>query len=373
MNIEELATKKAEELVSQLQQQGKGKQALDMASLLAQAGDAVRNVQLSGDNRQLLRNAAIGVGTGAVAGLSGSSRGHRLGDTLQGALAGGLVGGGGTLAYRAATGGNVPGAPRPNAAAAGGSAASAGASEDGGGMLQALWDRKFTAAAATGVAADRGIKMTDELYGTGSYGNRRFSSPLQSAYMPHRPGEPAATGMLGTIKGLLGSEQTHDDRVGSKIKANLSSWLNQTDQPLGEDHIKVLKALNTLDSSTLGRTTSQLANMTDAATPATKTQLNAQTKAYNKLLETLHLGGKDAPSASKVFPDAKTLDSYLSRSAPASLTGISRWKTPAALALSAIAEPTVVGGLKSLVSGNVNNRRLTPEQIADINARYFGE
>jgi len=364
MSISALIEKKADELVDLLRGD---KQAIDIKSLLSQAGQALQNVELSGDNQQLLRNTAIGTGLGSVAGFTGSSKGHRLGDTLQGAAAGALLGGGGTMAYRAATGGKVPGAPQPNAPAKPRVEA-----ENEGGILQGLYDRKFTAGTAALLGADKAVRFKDEFYGTGSYGNRRFSSPLQSAYMPHVPGQAAPTGVLGKVKELLGSPDTHDNRVGGKIKDNLSSWITQENRPLGDDHKKVLQALNSMGDRDLGKFTKTVADLADDV-PLLDAKGNPITYKQH-LNENLKVPGssKKLIAVEDIFSDPKSLDAYLSRRAPASLTNVARWKTPAALGLAALAEPTIAGGVAGLFRGDTSSRKLTPEQIADINARYFG-
>ena len=63
--------------------------------LLQRAGSYLGNPQ-----NQVARNALIGAAGGGLAGLAGSSKGRRLGDTLRGAAFGGTIGGGGTLAYK---------------------------------------------------------------------------------------------------------------------------------------------------------------------------------------------------------------------------------------------------------------------------------
>lgn len=356
MNLPELITKRASELVELLD---RSKESFDFGSALNTARQAAGNIDISDSSRTMLRNAAIGAGAGGTLGLASSRPGYRGGDALRGAIAGGLLGAGGTATYQALQGK----APMYDPTADNAAPAAAAPLPSSGSMFDPITSRPISATLLGATGLQSAAETYHNRFGKGGPLDNPVSSPFRTDFsLPHTPGTPSKIPGVEWLKSRIGrNPEYHDSRVASRLQDNLRGWISSLDEKAFGDQ---RKALGTI-----------LGNLSDdqLVTLATKLrEAKVNPDEYHKFLN-----GKNGIPAGVNEETAKAihafspqkLETYMGSRSPLSV----RNRRLGALGLlgGAVLEPAAWGLASAVRAGDQSNQRLTPEQINSINERYF--
>jgi len=350
LNISELVSKRANELASLLESKKEG---FDFGTAMDTIRQATGNIDLSDSSRTMLRNAAIGAGTGGTLGLMSSRPGYRTGDVMRGAVAGGLLGAGGTAAYQAAQG-KAPMFEDQS------SAPISTSSGSGGGLLSPITSRPISAT----LLAATGAKSLGETVFDRHGGGRALRNPLTSPFstdffLPHVPGTQNKIRLIDKIKGYLGDENYHNSRVAEKIKNNVRSWVTSLD---GDHNKETRAALSTFSNHLSDKQLLDISKML--------AEKNVDHVALQQYLDGLIPSGMDNSTvkAMQSFTPNK-LENYLGGRSPLSVRN--RRLGVAGLVGGAAVEPLLWGTASAMRAGDQSKTRLTADQINSINERYF--
>lgn len=361
MNLPELITKRASELVDLL---SGTKESFDASTAMNTIRQAAGNIDLSDSSRTMLRNAAIGAGAGGALGMVSSRSGYRSGDTLRGALAGGLLGAGGTATYQAMHGK----APMydPNAAAQQPSNPPLPVSS---GVLDPITSRPISSSLLAATGLQSAYETYHNRFGKGGPLSNPVSTPFRTSMsLPHVPGEKSSIPGIERLKSLLGrNPEYHDNQVAGRIQDNLKGWISSMDEKAFGDQRKALGTIvGNLSPSQLNELATRIRDIT--ADP-NNSKAVSNLEAFLSSADGIPAGtGGATADAIRAFSPAK-LETYMASRSPLSV----RNRRLGALGLlgGAALEPSAWGLASAARAGDSSNQRLTPEQINSINERYF--
>lgn len=366
MNLTELITKRADELVDLLS--GK-KESFDVNTAMNTIRQAAGNIDLSDSSRTMLRNAAIGAGAGGALGMASSRAGYRGGDTLRGAIAGGLLGAGGTATYQALHGK----APMYDPTATQQQQPSSAPLPASGSILDPITSRPITSTLLAGTGLQSALETYHNRFGQGGALSNPVSTPFRSTMsLPHVPGQPSNLPVIERLKSLLGrNPEYHDNVVAGRIQDNLKGWIASMDEKAFGDQRKALAAI----SGNLGPAQlNQLATLVQAVTkdPNNSTALAKLQTFINSTAnpsQGIPAGISNETAAAIKALSPEKLETYMGSRSPLSV----RNRRLGALGLvgAAALEPAAWGLASAARAGDLSNQQLTPEQINSINERYF--
>ena len=349
---------KANERAKKLAQMHLRKHSFDLASVqntLANSLGAIRDSAsngfngLSGNQQQILRNAAIGAGVGGLGSLASSRRGYRAGDTLRGAIAGGLLGGGGTAAVQAARGdfaslpsqgdGDVP----PALPSSG---------DDEPGLLSPITNRPLTSLMAGSAAINEADNFIQQR------SNKSYASHWRSPFHEFGISEETLnkdnpiTNFIR--KYVLGGDRhrVQQDRIADNLRAHAATL---EDGPRRKAYLDIAEG----PRSALP----DLARDVGRAVDTGKLQSRDAARLYDRINSLFQ--DNNAPIKGSLGDWDRVLNS---KPGP---TGKGRLQMLGLLGGSALIEPTVWSGLGSLMQGDADSQRLTADQINAINEKYF--